>query len=98
MIDNIKSIISAIGFAAKLMRGGLMLFIIIFAITLITAILCSTFGALYASTLFISAGVGALSTMLISTLYSICSMKMPMNKDWGMLGIIIALFFTILLY
>lgn len=98
MVDNIKSIINTIGFAAKLMRGGLMLFIIIFAITIITAILCSSFGALYASALFISVGVGVLSTMLISTLYSICSMNMPMNRDWGMLGIIIALFFTILLY
>ena len=82
----------------KANRGGLMLLAIVLVVTAISARIFSVCGAEYATVLVASECFGLLSIMLVSALYKIASESAPMGAEWGMLGMIISLLLTMLVY
>ena len=82
----------------KANRGGLMLLAIVLVVTAISALIFSVCGAGYATVLVASECFGLLSIMLVSTMYKIASESAPMGAEWGMLGMIISLLLTMLVY
>ena len=82
----------------KANKGGLVLLALVFFMTLAAAFCCWLASARYATVLVTAACTGLLSQMIVSCLYRICSMDAPMCKDWGLLGMILALILTMMVY
>ena len=79
-------------------RGGIVLFCLVSVTALLAAMISHMCGALYASTLMLALGFGALSIVLVSSLYKICSIKAPMSLEWGVISLILSMFFLIAIY
>ena len=79
-------------------RGGLALMAITFVIGAITAVVCHVCNVEYITALFASQSISILSIISVSALFKLCSMKAPMGVEWGVLGMILGIFLTIIIY
>jgi len=81
-----------------LTRGNIALFVISFAVTLITAIIVNLCGADRISTVLTAPAGGILSVLLIGGLYEITGQKAPMGPEPGILGVVIGTLIALIIY
>ena len=79
-------------------RGGLILMAICMVLSLVAAWIVSLCGAEYATAVFTAQIFGILGILMVSALFWICDKPVHVGSEWGVLGTIIGMALTMIIY